>query len=148
MPRGLAHFVLLVSVLLSAVVSAGEMRSVLTDAAVLFDAPSVKSKKLYLVRKQTPLEVLVSLDGMSKVRDAEGTIAWIDKSVLSDVRTVVVIAAQADIRQSPALSAPVLASAEKWLALTLLELPVNGWAKVRHQDGVVGFVRQNQVWGI
>lgn len=124
------------------------MRSVLTDAAILYDAPSVKSKKLFIVRKHTPLEVLVNLDGMSKVRDAEGTIAWIDKSVLTDFRTVAVTATQADIRQNPAPSAPILTSAEKWVALVLLELPVNGWAKVRHQDGILGFVRQNQVWGI
>lgn len=144
----LLRFALFAATLLSGGVMAGEMRSVLTEAAVLFELPSVKSKKLFIVRKHTPLEVLVNLDNMSKVRDAEGTIAWIDKSVLTDVRTVVVIANQVDMRQTPAVSAPVVMSAEKWVALVLLELPVSGWAKVRHRDGTVGFVRQNQVWGI
>lgn len=146
--RGLAHLVLLGSVLFGSVATAGEMRSVLTEAAILYELPSLKSKKLFVVRKHTPLEVLVNLDNMSKVRDAEGTIAWVERSVLSEARTVAVIVNQIDVRQTPSLTAPVVMSAEKWVALALLELPVNGWAKVRHRDGAVGFVRQNQVWGI
>lgn len=127
---------------------AGEMRSVVTEAAVLYDAPSIKAKKLYIVKKLTPLEVLVSLDGMSKVREAEGSVAWIEKSQLSELRTVVVIAPHADIRQTAETSAPILTTAEKWVALELLELPINGWAKVKHRDGATGFIRSTQVWGI
>jgi SH3-like domain-containing protein len=127
---------------------AGEMRSVLTEAAILYDAPSVKAKKLYIVKKFTPLEVLVSLDGMSKVREAEGSVAWVEKNQLSETRTVAVIAAQADIRQTPDTNAPVLSTAEKWVALELLELPINGWIRVKHRDGITGFVRNTQVWGI
>ena len=127
---------------------AGEMRSVQADVAVMFDAPSVKAKKLYLLRKHTPLEVLVSVDGMCKVREAEGSIGWVDKTLLSETRTVIVTAAQAEIRQSGAASAPVLTTAEKWVSLDLLEQPVNGWVRVKHRDGAVGFVRMNQVWGL
>lgn len=127
---------------------AGEMRSVAAEAAILYDAPSTKAKKLFVVKKSTPLEVIVSLDGMSKVREAEGTIAWIEKSLLSEIRTVVVIASQADIRQTAENSAPIQGTVEKWVALELLELPVNGWAKVRHRDGLNGFIRSTQVWGI
>ena len=130
------------------VASAGEMRSVITEAAILYDAPSVKAKKLYIVKKSTPLEVLVNLDGMSKVREAEGSVAWVEKSQLSETRTIAVIASQADIRQTPDANAPVLSTAEKWVALELLELPVNGWVRVKHRDGIAGFVRSSQVWGI
>jgi SH3-like domain-containing protein len=127
---------------------AGEMRSVVSEAAVLYDAPSIKAKKLYIVKKFTPLEVLVSLDGMSKVREAEGSIAWIDKKQLGETRTVAVIANQAEIRQTPEANAPVLTTAEKWVALELQELPINGWARVKHRDGASGFVRSTQLWGI
>ena len=127
---------------------AGEMRSVLHEAAILYDAPSIKAKKLYIVKKFTPLEVLVNLDGMSKVREAEGSVAWVERSQLSETRTVAVMAAQADIRQTPDTSAPILTSAEKWVVLELLELPINGWARVKHRDGISGFVRSSQVWGI
>jgi SH3-like domain-containing protein len=148
----LAYFsrLTVLSLLISAVggLCAGEMRSVQADVAVMFDAPSAKAKKLYLLRKHTPLEVLVSVDGMCKVRDAEGSIGWVDKSLLGETRTVVVTAAQAEIRQSGLASASVLTTAEKWVSLDLLEQPVNGWIKIKHRDGAVGFVRMNQVWGL
>ena len=44
-------------------------------AAILFDAPSLQGKKLYLIKAQTPVEVVVKLEGWLKVRDAEGTLA-------------------------------------------------------------------------
>lgn len=144
----IAHSIATIICLICGLAVAGEMRSVSSEVAVLYDAPSIKAKKLYLVKKLTPLEVLVSLDGMSKVREAEGSIAWIEKSQLSETRTVTVISPQAEIRQSGEATAPVISYAEKWVALELLEIPARGWAKVKHRDGVVGFVRTSQVWGI
>lgn len=149
-----AHFIgkptlfSLLALLMTGLAYAGEMRSVAAEAAILYDAPSTKAKKLYIVKKSTPLEVIVNLDGMSKVREAEGTIAWIEKNQLSELRTVVVIAAQGEIRQSADSASPIQGTAEKWVALELLELPVNGWAKVRHHDGINGYIRSTQVWGI
>ena len=67
------------SLLLAAnAVWAVDYRSVGVPAAILYDAPSQKGKKLYLIKAQTPVEVLVRLDGWVKVRDAEGSLAWIE----------------------------------------------------------------------
>ena len=132
---------------ISLAVPAGEMRSVSAEWAILYDAPSLKAKRLFMVPRFTPVEVIVTLNILSKVRDAEGTIAWIDKALLSDQR-MVVVTTQAEIRQSPSHEAPSLATADKGLALELLELPNLGWVKIRHRDGITGFIRQNQAWGI
>jgi hypothetical protein len=52
-----------------------DYRSVIVPAvAILYDSPSQSGKKLYLIKAQTPVEVVVKLDGWSKVRDAEGTL--------------------------------------------------------------------------
>ena len=37
---------------------------------VLYDAPSQRGSKLFVIRRHTPVEVVVALDGWSKVRDA------------------------------------------------------------------------------
>ena len=55
-----------------------DYRSVSVPAAILYDAPSQAGKKLYLIKGQTPVEVVVRLEGWHKVRDAEGTLAWIE----------------------------------------------------------------------
>ena len=77
-----------------------DYRSVSVPAAILYDAPSQAGKKLYLIKAQTPVEVVVRLDGWLKVRDAEGTLAWIEARNLADKRTLVVTAAKAEIRQA------------------------------------------------
>ena len=115
--------------------------------AVLYDAPSQKGAKLFVVKRNTPVEVVVSLEGWSKVRDAEGGLAWIERKNLAARRSLLVTADRAEVRQSADESAPVVFVAEKNVALDFLESAPGGWLKVRHRDGQSGFVRANQVWG-
>jgi SH3-like domain-containing protein len=117
-------------------------------AAVLYDAPSQRGSKLFVIRRGTPVELVVNLEGWSKVRDADGGLAWIEARYLAKRRTVIVTAARAQIRQSADESAPVVFEAEKNVALVYLEVAPGGWAKVRHREGQVGFVRASQVWGL
>ena len=65
---------LLAAVVFSMPAIAIEYRTV--DAvAVLYDAPSQRGSKLFVIRRDTPVEVVVSLEGWSKVRDAAGGLA-------------------------------------------------------------------------
>ena len=125
-----------------------DYRSVDVPAAILYDAPSQKGKKLYLIKAQTPVEVVVRLEGWSKVRDAEGTLAWIESRNLAERRTLVVTAPQAQIRQADKPEAPVLAELDKWVAVEFVEMASPGWVKVRHRDGATGYMRSTQVWGL
>jgi SH3-like domain-containing protein len=125
-----------------------DYRSVEVPVAILFDSPSQKGKKLYLIRAQTPVEVVVRLEGWAKVRDAEGTLAWVESRALGERRTLVVTAAKAEIRQADRAEAAVLAELDKWVVVDFVEPASAGWVKVRHRDGVSGFVRGNQVWGL
>ncbi len=127
---------------------AADYRSVDVPAAILYDAPSQKGKKLYLIKSQTPVEVIVRLEGWFKVRDAEGSLAWVESRHLSERRTLVVTAPKAEIRQSDKPEASVLVELDKWVAVELLEPASAGWAKVRHRDGVSGYIRSTQVWGL
>lgn len=127
---------------------AADYRSVDVAAAILYDAPSQKAKKLYLVKAQTPLEVVVKLEGWIKVRDAEGTLAWIEAAQLAERRTLIVTAVTADLRQAERVDAQLLGQLDKWVLLDYLGPAATGWAKVRHRDGATGFVRSTQVWGL
>ncbi len=125
-----------------------DYRSVEVPVAILYDSPSQKGKKLYLIRSQTPVEVFMRLEGWAKVRDAEGTLAWIESKQLSERRTLMVTAPRAEIRQSDKPDAPVVGELEKWVVVDFLEPAAPGWAKVRHRDGTTGYVRSTQVWGL
>lgn len=125
-----------------------DYRSVEVPAAILYDAPSQKAKKLYLIRAQTPVEVVVRLEGWAKVRDAEGTLAWIEAAQLAERRTLIVTEAGAELRASDKADAPVLARFDKWVVLEHVAAAAPGWVQVRHRDGSSGVVRATQVWGL
>ena len=137
----------LAAAVVSTAASAIEYRSVET-ATVLYDAPSQKGKALFVIRRFTPVELVVNLEGWSKVRDAEGGLAWIEKKYLADRRTLQVTADRAQVRRDADEGAPLVFEAEKSVALEFVEATPSGWIKVRHRDGQSGFVRANQVWGL
>ena len=116
--------------------------------AVLYDAPSQRGSKLFVIRRDTPVEVVVSLEGWSKVRDAEGGLAWIEKKYLSEKRSLIVTVDRAEGRQKAEEGSPLVFEAEKNVALEYLETVPGGWIRVRHRDGQSGFVRANQIWGL
>lgn len=127
---------------------ASDYRVVDVPVAILYDAPSQKGQKLYLIRGQTPVEVVVRLEGWVKVRDAEGSLAWIESANLTEKRNLVVISPTAQIRQADNADAPVVAELDKWVAVELLGAAAPGWARVKHRDGATGFIRVTQVWGL
>ena len=127
---------------------AAEFRSVADNAAVLYDAPSAKAEKRHVVGRSYPLEVIVVVEGWTKVRDASGELAWIESRVLSEHRTVMVKTRLADIRQAADDRAPLAFQAEQNVLLDLVELTGTGWARVTHRDGQSGYIKLGQVWGI
>jgi SH3-like domain-containing protein len=123
-----------------------EFRTVNDAAAVLYDAPSARSQKLYILNRGYPVEVIVAVEGWVKVRDAQGGLAWIESKQLTDKRTVLVRAPVAQIRQKPDDAAPVLFQAQQNVLLELVEV-AGTWVQVRHRDGGTGYVKAQQVWG-
>lgn len=124
-----------------------EYRSIGESGAVMYDAPSVNAKKLFIASKYFPVEVVVAVEGWIKVRDSSGDLAWVERKALSDRRYVVVTASAADVRQGPDVIAPLVFQARQNVALEFVEAAGSGWIKVRHRDGQGGFVKSSQVWG-
>jgi SH3-like domain-containing protein len=128
--------------------SAGEFRSIAENGTLMYDAPSVRAKKLFVASRYYPVEVVINIDAWVKVRDQAGDLTWVEKKALSEKRTVVVTAALADVRQAPSEQAALVFQAQQGVALDLAEPQAGGWIKVRHADGQVGYVKANQVWGL
>lgn len=128
-------------------VAAIDYKSV-AEPSILYDVPSAKGKRLFVVRRLTPVEVVVAVEGWVKVRDAEGALAWIERAALADLRTLIVTAPRGTVRTAPEVAAPVLFEVERNVALELVSERRDGWVEVRHADGQTGFIRVNQVWGL
>jgi SH3-like domain-containing protein len=126
---------------------AADFRSVQESAVVLYDAPSRAATPLFVVQRNYPLEVIVSLDAWVKVRDHAGALTWVERKALGDRRTVLVTGASAEVRVRAEDSAPVAFVAAQNVVLDLVEVAAGGWLRVRHADGSAGFVRAAHVWG-
>jgi len=141
-------FVLL-NLLTSGSLHALEFRAIQAPKAILYDAPSDAAGKLFILPAGYPVEVIVNLGEWIKVRDHFGALSWVQGKQLTEKRTVLVVAEQAEIRQLDNEQAPLLAKAEKDVVLELLTPTAkNGWIKVKHKDGITGFMQTLAVWGL
>jgi len=135
--------------------AAADFRATADPATVMYDAPSARAKPLYVYGRDIPVETLVAVEGWTKIRDASGTIGWVQSKMLSDRRMVVVRTAAADVRAAADDGAPVVFRADRDVLLEIAEPAATpsttsspGWLKVRHRDGDVGYVRLSQVFGL
>lgn len=124
-----------------------DFRSVI-EPALLYDAPSQQAKPLFAIARGTPVESIVTLDAWVKVRDARGDLAWIEKRLLSERRTVIVKGERAQVHAQAEEGTALVFEAGKDVLLDLVEATPGGWAKVKHRDGQQGYIKASQVWGL
>ena len=98
--RGLAVSILLA---LAGPAAAAEFRSIAASGTLMYDAPSVRAKKLFVASRLYPVEIVINIDTWAKVRDHAGDLVWVEKKALSDKRTVIVTAAVAEADLAPIL---------------------------------------------
>jgi SH3-like domain-containing protein len=125
-----------------------DFKSVGAAPAILYDAPSIKGGKLYVAPPGMPVEVVLSYGDWVKVRDISGDMAWTEARSLSARRNVVVRNPNAKVRASADEAAPVVMTADQGVLLELVDPQASTWLKVRHKDGIGGFIRAADVWGI
>ena len=126
-----------------------EFRATIEPATIFYDGPSQKSHKLFVVGRDYPVEIVVSVEGWVKVRDMAGTpLAWVEKKALGDKRIVAVKAPLADVFAAADPNSKLVFKVEQNVLLDLLEVPVSGWVRVRHRDGQSGYINISQVWGV
>jgi SH3-like domain-containing protein len=135
--------------------AAAEYRVTVEVPTLLYDAPSAKARPIFVYGRDVPVEVLVSVEGWTKVRDVGGTIGWIAAKGLAEKRMLQVRVPLAEVRATPEDAAAVVFRAEQNVLVELAEPATSaantaspGWVKVRHRDGQVGFVRVPQIYGL
>jgi hypothetical protein len=125
-----------------------DFKTVGPHSVILYDAPSAKGGKLFIAPSGMPVEVMLSYGEWVKVRDAAGDMAWTEARGLSAKRNVIVRVAGAKVRAAPEENAAVLMTADKNVLLELVDPEAGPWVRVRHRDGINGYVKASEVWGI
>jgi len=131
----------------SGAANAVDFVSVSEESAILYDAPSTKARKLFVVNRFMPFEQIVTLANWVKVRDRSGGLYWIESSKLTSKRYVYALPPLLDVYKEPDPKSARAFQIRQQVAMEFLESTGTGWIKVRHQDGNVGYVHSVEVWG-
>ena len=138
----------LVSCIYASAALAVEFKNIGSSAVVMYDAPSSRGQKLFVAPRGMPVEVVINYGAWSKVRDFAGDLSWIETKQLADRKNILVRNLNAKIRANPDDSADVVFSADKGVLLELVEPVSTSWAKVKHADGSLGYVKVSDIWGV
>jgi SH3-like domain-containing protein len=142
----------LVALGVSAVARAEDFKQTTDAATVAYEGPSTRSTKQFVYSRGTPLEVLVSIEGWLKVRDAQGALVWIERRALGDrVNVQVKSTTPADVLSAPDAASPVAFRVDGGVLLSLVSPPTpatGAFVQVRHRDGQTGFVRIDALFGL
>ena len=128
-----------------------DFRQTTENATVAYEGPSAKATKQFIYSRGTPVEVVVQIEGWVKIRDATGTLAWIERKALGERSNVQVKSPVADVYVAPDAASPILFRADNGVLLQVVTVqPPNAgaWTKVLHRDGQTGFVRLDSVFGL
>ena len=125
-----------------------DFKTVGAAPAILYDAPSTKGSKLFVAPRGMPLEVVLSYGEWVKVRDVSGELAWTEMKALSNKQNVVARAANLKVRATADEAALPVFIVDKGVLLEVAEAAAAGWVKVRHKDGLAGYVKISEIWGI
>jgi SH3-like domain-containing protein len=154
-PAKTPQALVLAALLAVGVAAAAEYKTTAEAPTVLYDAPSTRARPLFVYGRDVPLEVLVVVEGWTKIRDVGGAFGWIPNKGLADKRMLLVRTPTAEIRAHPDDASAIVFRAEQNVLLDLAESAASpgttatpGWVKVRHRDGQTGYVRLGQVFGL
>ncbi len=97
-------------------------------------------------REDMPLEITAEFGNWRRVRDMDGAGGWMHYTLLSGVRTVVVLKDYTPFRVRPEVGADPVAYAEHGV-VAFLEKCLPDWCKIS-ADGNAGWALKTEIWGV
>ncbi len=110
--------------------------------------PSRNHRVLWVFQGQQglPLEVVAETEEWRQVRDPDGDLGWVHRSLLGRNRGVVVVGNMRALRREPARDATTIAYLEPRVVADLNECNAD-WCEIS-VGGHTGWLRHEEVWGV
>lgn len=98
------------------------------------------------VRRGLPVEIIAEFDNWRKVRDIEGTVGWIHKSLLSGKRMAVILGEEETLHRSPDATARVVLKAARGVLGEIIACK-DAWCRLEITE-IKGWIRRDRLWGV
>ena len=139
---------LLASSLLLSLAPAATAKSIAKDDINIRSGPSTQDEVLFTVPRGYPIEVQEPSGEWTRFRDWQGNTAWVSTSLVSDVKTAVILTDRANIRSADATDASVATVAEVGEIYKVLSKK-GDWVQLGYYNtgSPVGWIRHDLVFG-
>lgn len=131
--------------------SFAEMLSVNSDSVNLRSGPGTNFDVKWEYGKGFPLQVVTKKGDWVKVSDFEKDSGWIYKPLLTRKGHMIVKVfknqnKKVNIRSGPGTKYRIVGKAYYGVVFETLEQK-NGWARIKHETGLVGWIKRSLLWG-
>jgi len=123
-----------------------KMLSVSSDKLNLRSGPGTKYQVLWEYGRGVPLMVQSSKGNWYKVKDFENDLGWVHKSMVDRTPHMIVKQKRVNIRSRPSSKSKLVGKAVYGVVFKTLEQK-SGWAKIKHESGLQGWIRRDLLWG-
>ncbi len=97
-------------------------------------------------RRALPVEITAEFDNWRRVRDSEGVVGWIHRSLLSGRRTAMVAEPERLFHRAPKADAPAAFRAGQGVLVDIVSCD-GSWCHVAHGE-TRAWTRQEGLWGV
>jgi SH3-like domain-containing protein len=125
---------------------AQERLCIKSDIANMRSGPdSKKFDVLWQVEKYHPVMIIEKKGNWYKIKDFEKDVAWLHKSLLGNITSVITIKDKCNVRSKASTKSQILFTVEKGVPFKVLDRKGN-WIKIEHADGDIGWIHKKLVW--
>ncbi len=131
--------------LFSSMSLAAERSAVTGKVANIRYGPGTRYEIFFQAEMYYPIEILEKSGNWFKVKDFEGDVGWIHKSLVGKVPSVITTEPVCNIRSGPGMNYKIRFITERGVPFQVLERKGN-WIHVRHSEGYEGWIHKSLVW--
>ena len=125
-------------------VSAAQTYSIQSETANIRSGPGTTFEVMWQVEKYYPISVIEKKGKWYQFRDFEGDTGWVHNSLLGKSRSVITVKDNCLVRSGPGQQNKARFMARRGVPFALLDRKGN-WLKVRHAEGLRGWIYKNLV---
>lgn len=138
-------FSLMLLAVMPASALAEERLSVKASIANMRSGPGTENAVMWQVEQYHPVIVIEKKGNWYKIKDFENDMAWLHKSLLENVESVITHKDKCNVRSKPDTNSTILFTVDRGVPFKVMEKK-GDWIRIRHVDGDVGWIHKTLVW--